>query len=45
MWERNATRVSKMFPMDRFREDGVIDSEPVPCPDPGRPGRLPDPHR
>jgi hypothetical protein len=40
-WERNATRVSKMFPMDRVREDGVIDTEPVACPDPGDQGACP----
>jgi hypothetical protein len=40
-WERNATVVSKMFPMDRFREDGVIDTEPVVCPDPGDQGACP----
>jgi hypothetical protein len=33
--------LSKMFPMDRFREDGVIDTEPVPCPDPGDQGACP----
>ena len=40
-WSRNATRITKFFPMDRVREDGVIDSEPVPCPDPGDQGACP----
>jgi hypothetical protein len=30
-WDRRATRVSQVVPMDRVREDGVIDSEPVPA--------------
>jgi hypothetical protein len=34
-------RAQKMFPMDRFREDGVIDTEPVTCPDPTDQGACP----
>jgi len=30
-----------MFPMDRFREDGVIETEAVTCPDPGDQGACP----
>ncbi|MGH9153715.1 MAG: sialidase family protein [Acidimicrobiales bacterium] len=40
-WTSRATRITKFFPMDRVREDGVIDSEPVPCPDPGDAGSCP----
>jgi len=40
-WSRNATRITKFYPMDRVREDGVIDSEPVACPDPGDTGACP----
>jgi hypothetical protein len=40
-WDRMATRVSQVVPMDRVREDGVIDSEPVTCPDPGDQGACP----
>jgi hypothetical protein len=35
------TRITKWYPMDRVREDGVIDTEPVPCPDPGDQGACP----
>ncbi len=34
-WTSNASRITKFYPMDRVREDGVIDTEPVGCPDPG----------
>lgn len=40
-WTKNATRITKFYPMDRVREDGVIDSEPVTCPDPGDAGACP----
>src|SRR5829696_2037514 len=41
-WSAKATRVSQMVPMDRVREDGVIDTEPgVTCPDPGDQGACP----
>ena len=40
-WSRNATRITKFYPMDRVREDGVIDTEPVACPDPGDQGACP----
>ena len=40
-WTKNATRITKFFPMDRVREDGVIDTEPVACPDPGDAGACP----
>lgn len=34
-------RAHKMVPMDRVREDGVIDTEPVTCPDPNDQGACP----
>ncbi len=40
-WTTKATRITKFSPMDRVREDGVIDSEPVACPDPGDAGACP----
>ena len=40
-WSKNATGITKFFPMNRVREDGVIDSEPVACPDPGDAGACP----
>lgn len=40
-WSR-VIRAFKMFPMDRFRPDGVIDTEAgVACPDPGKTGACP----
>ena len=39
-WSR-IVRGPKMFPMDRFRADGVIDTEPVPCPNPAKTGACP----
>ena len=41
-WDAKATRVAQIAPMDRVREDGVIDREPgVVCPDPGDQGACP----
>jgi hypothetical protein len=41
-WSAKATRVAQLAPMDRVREDGVIDTEPgVVCPDPGDQGACP----
>jgi hypothetical protein len=41
-WDAKATRVAQIVPMDRIREDGVIDREPgVVCPDPGDQGACP----
>jgi hypothetical protein len=40
-WDAKATRVAQMVPMDRVREDGVIDTEPVACPDPTDQGACP----
>lgn len=40
-WTTQATRITKFYPMDRVREDGVVDSEPVACPDPGDAGACP----
>ena len=41
-WDAKATRVAQIVPMDRVREDGVIDREPnVVCPDPSDQGACP----
>jgi len=40
-WSSKATLITKFHPMDRVREDGVIDTEPVACPDPGDQGACP----
>jgi hypothetical protein len=41
-WDAKATRVAQLVPMDRVREDGVIDREPgVVCPDPSDQGACP----
>lgn len=40
-WTANARRITKFYPMDRVREDGVIDTEPVACPDPSDAGACP----
>lgn len=40
-WTRGATRITKFYPMDRVREDGVIDTEPVACPDATDAGACP----
>ena len=38
-------KVADQLPMSLFREDSVIDTEPVDCPDPTDVRRLPNPGR
>jgi hypothetical protein len=40
-WGNKQTRISPMLPMSLVREDSVIDTEPVPCPDPSDQGACP----